>query len=46
MPKTGRPTVSPIVCMPWCIYDDGHADAVFAEDQNCTGESHITPALA
>jgi hypothetical protein len=34
----------PITCTPWCAYSrdgDGHADAVFAEDQSCMGESHI-----
>jgi hypothetical protein len=31
------------VCTRWCIYDDGHAIELFAEDQNCLGESHAVP---
>ena len=38
-----RQPIAPIVCAPWCVYDDGHADAFCADDQNCMGESHITP---
>ena len=46
MTTTERPTVSPIVCTPWCYDGGGHTDAVFAEDQTCLGEWHFTPAEA
>ncbi|MGV0719008.1 hypothetical protein ABQE93_26770 [Mycolicibacterium sp. XJ662] len=33
----------PITCAPWCRAGDGHPDALFAEDQFCMGEWHVTP---
>jgi len=43
MTTTERHVLPPIECTPWCIYGDGHADALFAQDQTCTGEWHRTP---
>ncbi len=43
MTAVERPRVSPIVCAPWCTSGDGHADALFAEDQRCMGEWHTVP---
>ena len=43
MTAVERPRVSPIVCAPWCTSGDGHADALFAEDQTCMGERHTVP---
>ena len=33
------PAVSPVVCAAWCEAGDGHADAAYADDQTCFGES-------
>ena len=43
MTTTERPPLPPVVCAPWCEDGGGHTDAVFAEDQTCMGEQHITP---
>lgn len=33
----------PIVCQPWCIYGDGHRNALFADDQYCVTDELFVP---
>jgi hypothetical protein len=34
---TERHLLPPVMCAPWCEDGDGHANAVFREDQTCWG---------
>ena len=45
MSTTERTKLPPVVCSPWCTYNDGdgHADAVCAEDQSCIGDWRTIP---
>jgi hypothetical protein len=44
MTMTERPPVPAIECTPWCERGDGHPPEIFASDQTCRGEQHVTPA--
>jgi hypothetical protein len=45
MTTTERNYLPSVACTPWCEYGDGHPDAVFASDQTCYSERHMTPAV-
>jgi hypothetical protein len=36
---TTNPTISPIICAPWCEYGDGHPNEHFPQDQTCWGSA-------
>jgi hypothetical protein len=40
---TTNPTISPIICAPWCEYGDGHPNEPFPQDQTCWGGATYVP---